>query len=115
MLLMGVYMLSLIQNRSFEYNPGEKDAWAQNRRNWDAFTSWEYTTKGYGFGNISLETTSPLNNNNPHYLVINVEEPGSDGVGLTNYGFDGIVIKKGEQYNFSAFIQNLSGNASHSK
>ncbi|HEX5150725.1 MAG TPA: alpha-L-arabinofuranosidase C-terminal domain-containing protein [Parafilimonas sp.] len=106
----GLYA-ELIQNRSFEYNPGDKDAWAQNRRSWDAFTSWEYTTKGYGYGDISLETTSPLNNNNPHYLVINVEEPGSDGVGITNYGFDGIVIKKGEQYNFSAFIRNLSGNA----
>ena len=105
----GLYA-ELIQNRSFEYNPGDKDAWAQNRRSWDAFTAWEFATKGYGYGNISLETTSPLNNNNPHYLVINVEEPGSDGVGITNYGFDGIVIKKGEQYNFSAFIQNLSGN-----
>jgi len=106
----GLYA-ELIQNRSFEYNPGDKDAWAQNRRSWDAFTSWEYTTKGYGYGSISLETTSPLNNNNPHYLIINVEEPGGDGVGITNYGFDGIVIRKGEQYNFSAFIQNLSGNA----
>jgi alpha-L-arabinofuranosidase len=105
----GLYA-ELIQNRSFEYNPGDKDAWAQNRRSWDAFTAWEFATKGYGYGNISLETTSPLNNNNPHYLVINVEEPGNDGVGITNYGFDGIAIKQGEQYDFSAFIKNLSGN-----
>ena len=27
----GLYA-ELIQNRSFEYNPGDKDAWAQNRR-----------------------------------------------------------------------------------
>jgi alpha-L-arabinofuranosidase len=39
-----------------------------------------------------------------------VEESGNDGVGITNYGFDGIAIKQGEQYDFSAFIKNLYGN-----
>ncbi|MFT4153489.1 carbohydrate binding domain-containing protein [Parafilimonas sp.] len=106
----GLYA-ELIQNRSFEYNPGDKDAWAQNRSGWNAFTSWNYTTKGYGYGDISIETASPLHNSNPHYLVIKVEEAGTDGVGITNSGFDGIAVKKNEQYNFSAFIQNLSGNA----
>ncbi len=105
----GLYA-ELIQNRSFEYNPGDKDAWTQNRANWNAFTAWNYTNKGYGYGNISIETLTPLNANNPHYLAITVEEPGTDGVGITNTGFDGIAVKKAQPYNFSTFVQSLSGN-----
>lgn len=106
----GLYA-ELIQNRSFEYSPGDKDAWSQNRNSWNAFTAWDYTTKGFGYGDISLETIEPLNTNNPHYLVVRVEEPGTEGIGVSNSGFDGIVVKKGEQYNFSAFIRQLSGSA----
>lgn len=103
----GLYA-ELIQNRSFEYNPGDKDNWAQNRSSWNAFTAWDFTTKGYGYGNISVETGKPVHPNNPHYVVIKVEEPGSEGVGLTNHGFDGIAVKKGQQYNFSVFVKQLT-------
>lgn len=99
----GLYA-ELIQNRSFEYNPGDHS-------NWNAFTSWEYITKGYGYGTISIETQSPIHPNNPHYVVLNVEEEGSEGIGLKNPGFDGIVIKAGEKYNFSVFLRLLSGKA----
>jgi len=102
----GLYA-ELIQNRSFEYNPGDKDAWAEDRHGWDAFTAWDYTNNGYGYGNISLETKEPINPNNTHYVVVNVEEEGSEGVGLINHGFDGIAIKENGQYNFSAFIRLL--------
>jgi len=103
----GLYA-ELVQNRSFEYNPGDKDDWTQNRSSWNAFTAWDFTTKGYGYGNISLETSTPIHRNNPHYVIIKVEEPGNEGVGLTNHGFDGIAVKKGQQYNFSVFVKQLS-------
>ncbi|MDR6942604.1 alpha-L-arabinofuranosidase C-terminal domain-containing protein [Mucilaginibacter pocheonensis] len=96
----GLYA-ELIQNRSFEYNPAD-------RKGWNSFTGWEYTTEGYGYGTISVETAAPLSVNNPHYVVLNVEEEGREGVGLTNTGFDGIVVRAGEQYNFSAFARQLS-------
>jgi len=97
----GLYA-ELIQNRSFEYSPAD-------RKGWNPLTAWEYTTDGFGYGTISIETTTPLNGNNPHYVVLNVEDEGQQGVGLTNSGFDGIVIRSGEKYDFSAFIRPLCG------
>jgi alpha-N-arabinofuranosidase len=99
----GLYA-ELIQNRSFEYTPAD-------RKGWNTFTSWEYTTEGYGYGNISVETSSPIHPNNPHYIVLTIEEEGQKGIGLTNSGFDGIAVKTGEQYDFSVFIKQLSNNA----
>lgn len=95
----GLYA-ELIQNRSFEYNPADK-------KGWDALTSWEYTTEGYGYGDISVETKYPISEQNPHYVVLNVDVPGQ-GVGLTNFGFDGIAVKEGEPYNFSVFLKQFS-------
>jgi alpha-L-arabinofuranosidase len=103
----GLYA-ELVQNRSFEYNPGDLDAWNRNRKNWNSFTAWEYTNKGFGYGNISVETNASIHPNNQHYVVIKVEEEGKEGVGLINYGFDGIPVKQGAQYSFSVFIKQLS-------
>ena len=93
----------LIQNRSFEYTPNDNQS-----NNWNSLTSWRYITKGYGYGTISVETTLPVHANNPHYVVLSVEEEGQEGVGLTNSGFDGIVVRAGEKYDFSVFIRQLS-------
>jgi alpha-L-arabinofuranosidase len=49
--------------------------------------------------------------NNPHYVVLNIEEEGREGVGLINSGFDGIVVRAGEKYNFSFFARQLSDKA----
>jgi alpha-N-arabinofuranosidase len=99
----GLYA-ELIQNRSFEYS-------ASDRKEWHPLTAWEYTTEGFGYGTISVETSLPVHKNNPHYVVLNVEDQGQQGVGLTNKGFDGIVVKSGEKYNFSVFIRQLSNDA----
>lgn len=96
----GLYA-ELIQNRSFEYSPAD-------RKGWNPLTSWEYTNQEFGYGNISVETTSPLNNNNPHYILLSVEDEGHQGVGLTNSGFDGIPVRVGDKYNFSAYIRQIS-------
>ncbi len=104
----GLYA-ELVQNRSFEYNPEE-------RREWSPFSFWEYITPGFSYGRISVETKAPLHLNNPHYIVLDIEHVGhyeqsrgESGVGLKNSGFDGMVIKAGEQYNFSLFARQLSG------
>jgi len=103
----GLYA-EMVQNRSFEYNPTE-------RRDWNPFSFWEYITPGFSYGRISVETKAPLHPNNPHYMVLDVEHVGHEakftgesGVGLKNSGFDGIVVKSGEKYNFSMFAQLLS-------
>ena len=97
----GLYA-ELLQNRSFEYSPND-------HKGWNPLTAWEYTTDGFGYGTISVETKSPLNENNPHYIVLNIEEEGQQGVGLTNTGYDELVIRAGEIYNFTTFVRLISG------
>ncbi len=103
----GLYA-ELIRNRSFEYNPTEQ-------REWNPFSFWEYISPGFSYGRISVETSSPVHPNNPHYIVLDVEHVGHEekytgesGVGIKNSGFDGIVIRKGEKYNFSMFARQPS-------
>lgn len=99
----GLYA-ELVQNRSFEYSPTD-------RKGWHSLSYWDYMTDGFGYGNLSVETTAPLHVNNPHYAVLNIEEEGQKGIGLVNNGFDGMVIKEGAQYNFSLFAKLLSKQA----
>jgi len=103
----GLYA-ELVQNRSFEYNPTE-------RSEWNPFSYWEYISPGFSYGRVSVETSAPLHPNNPHYLVLDVEHVGKEvkfvgnsGVGLKNSGFDGMVVKTNDQYNFSMFVRQLS-------
>lgn len=96
----GLYA-ELVQNRSFEYS-------ASDRKEWNPLTGWEYTTEGYGYGTISVESRLPINPNNPHYVVLNIDDAGQQGVGLTNSGFDGIAIKSGQHYNFSVYVRQIS-------
>jgi len=103
----GLYA-ELVQNRSFEYNPGE-------RREWHPFSYWEFILPGYSLGNISVETKSFIHPNNPHYIVVDAEFignypqfTGEAGVGLKNSGFDGIVVREGEKYSFSMFAKQIT-------
>lgn len=103
----GLYA-ELVQNRSFEYGPTSK-------REWSSFSFWEYVTPGFSYGSLNVETTSPLNTNNPHYVVLNVEHVGTEkqhtgpsGVGIRNTGFDGMVVHEGNKYNFSMFARQLT-------
>ncbi|MBK7870498.1 MAG: carbohydrate binding domain-containing protein [Saprospiraceae bacterium] len=103
----GLYA-EMVQNRSFEYNPTE-------RREWLPLSYWEYLSPGFSYGRISVETAAPLHLNNPHYIVLDVEHVGHEekhtgesGVGIENLGFDNMIIKAGENYNFSIFARQLS-------
>ncbi len=84
----GLYA-ELIRNRDFEFSSAD-------RREWTATTGWETT------GDISLriEETEPIHANNRHYAVL---KSGNASGALTNSGFDGIVLKKGDKYLFSIF------------
>lgn len=99
----GLYA-ELVQNRSFEYTPSD-------HRDWNPLTAWQFTKEGFSYGTMSVETSAPIHPNNPHYVVLNIEEVGREGVGLNNTGFDGIAIKAGEQYDFSLFAKQLTANA----
>lgn len=96
----GLYA-ELVQNRSFEYGPSDQ-------KGWHSLTAWEYRTEGFGYGNLTVESGGPLHPNNPHYVVLTVEEPGQQGIGLTNGGYDGMALQAGQAYNFSIWIKQLS-------
>lgn len=105
----GLYA-ELLQNGSFEYNPTERDGWG-------AGTAWHFIRPGHSLGRIEPQMKQPLNDNNPTYMRIFVERVGHyydfdgwTGVGLQNNGFDGISVKAGAKYDFSAFFRN-SGEA----
>lgn len=88
----GLYA-ELVQNRSFEF---DNHLW-----------SWSKVTKGNGAGEITVESSEPLNENNKHYVRLTIEDPGN-GVGISNTGFDGIAIKEGEHYDFSFYARSKS-------
>ena len=94
----GLYA-ELVQNRSFEYQVTEQ-------LSWNALTAWELTQRDGGRGSLAIATAVPVHPNNPHYVVIEVQQPGG-GVGLVNFGFDGIPVQAGEQYDFSMFGRQL--------
>ncbi|MCD7933083.1 MAG: carbohydrate binding domain-containing protein [Tannerellaceae bacterium] len=95
----GLYA-ELIQNRDFEYSPDDKEG---KDENWNATTSW--SVKGTGL-TFSIDTKDPIHPNNPHYAVLEIHQPGS---ALVNEGWDGIAVKAGEKYDFSAFIRTPEG------
>ncbi len=99
----------LIQNRSFEYSPSDKDLLSNPQNNWHFFTAWEFLREQHSLSTLSLETSQPIHPNNPHYVVLNVMTPGRRGAGIRNNGYDGIVVNKGESYHFSAFLRRISG------
>lgn len=96
----GLYA-EMVQNRSFEYSPVDREGW-------QSFSYWQYCHKGYGYGTLSVESSRPIHPNNPHYLSLGIEDPGQEGIGISNQGFDGMQLHKGQQYNFSIFLRQVS-------
>jgi alpha-L-arabinofuranosidase len=89
----GLYA-ELVQNRSFEHR--------------DPLYSWRESGRG-AKGALSVESDGPLNANNWNFLRIHVTEPGTNGFGAVNSGFDGIAVRKGERYLFSIYARRRAG------
>ncbi len=103
----GLYA-ELVQNGSFEFNTTERDGWGPG-------TAWKFLRPGHSLGYIRPSMAKPLNANNPTYMTIHIERvkefydyAGWKGVGLQNDGFDGISVKAGAKYDFSAFFRNTN-------
>ena len=104
----GLYA-ELVQNGSFEYSPNERDGWGPG-------TAWRSVRPGHSLGYVQPRMDQPLNANNPTYMRLVAERVkeyydynGWKGFGLQNDGFDGIVLKEGQKYDFSAFLRNVEG------
>lgn len=95
----GLYA-ELVQNRGFEYRLSDRQ---YRDKNWNNSFGWSLQGEQATF---TIDSVAALHPNNLHYAVIDVQKPGA---ALSNTGFDGIALKKGETYNFSAFIKQLAG------
>ena len=99
----------LIQNGSFEFSPSERDGWGPG-------TAWRSVRPGHSLGYIEPKQQDPIHPNNPNYMRLNIERVGHyydyngwTGVGIQNDGYDGILLKAGEKYDFSVFLRNPDG------
>jgi len=106
----GLYA-ELVQNGAFEYSAGERDGWGPG-------TAWRRIRPGHSSGNITTLQADPLHPNNLNYMRIYTERVGHyydydgwTGFGLQNDGFNGMSVKAGAAYDFSAFVRNVSGDA----
>ena len=102
----GLYA-ELIQNGSFEFSPVERDGWGPG-------TAWKMIRPGHSTGWLETRMDNPVHPNNANYMRLHVERTkeyfdyrGWKGFGIQNDGFDGISVKAGEKYNFSAFLRNF--------
>ena len=106
----GLYA-ELIQNGSFEFSPAERDGWG-------AGTAWRQVRPGHSLGTLDVRKDNGIHPNNPTYMRLHTERvkeyydyAGWKGFGLQNDGFDGIPVKAGARYDFSAFLRNVGGDA----
>ncbi|MCC9134901.1 alpha-L-arabinofuranosidase C-terminal domain-containing protein [Pontibacter silvestris] len=89
----GIYA-ELVKNRSFEFDT--------------PMMGWKEQKKEGATGKALVHNREAINPANRRY--IRVESKPGDGYGLTNEGFRGMGIKKGEQYNFSVLARQQQGN-----
>ena len=101
----GLYA-ELVQNRDFEYALSDKEG---RDPEWNSYKDWSVNGQGLDF---TIETNAPIHPNNKNYAVLKVTNPGA---GLVNEGFDGIVLRTGEKYDFSLFARTLDGKNSRIK
>jgi alpha-L-arabinofuranosidase len=91
----GVYA-ELVKNRSFEFP--------------EPLMGWIKISPSLAKGGLSIRDDAPFNPANPHYVRIQSEAKAP--FGISNEGFRGMGVRKGEAYDFSAQIRDVSG-ASH--
>ena len=88
----GLYA-ELVKNRSFEFP--------------DPMMGWIKISPSLAHGELTIRDDNPFDANNAHYVRIASE--GTAPFGISNEGFRGMGVRKGETYSFSAQIRGVSG------
>lgn len=96
---------NLVQNGSFEYNNTIRDDWGPG-------TKWKFMRPGHSAGYLQARMDNTIHPNNPTYMRIHAERIGHykdfagwNGVGMQNEGYNGMNVKAGAKYDFSAFFR----------
>lgn len=87
----------LVQNGAFEYNRADREGWSN-------YTAWRKIVPDGAFASFSIRTGAPVARENPHYAVIETSCD-SAAPSLENVGFDGMVFRAGETYDFSVWTR----------
>ena len=88
----------LVRNRSFEFA-------AVDNRNYHGLYAWERICQDDRQVRLVLETGNPVSDKNPHYLGLDVLEPG-DNVGVMNLGYNsGMWFRSGAEYIFTCYAK----------
>jgi alpha-N-arabinofuranosidase len=88
----GLYA-EMVKNRGFEFP--------------DALMGWMTISPSLAKGGVSIRDDAPFDSANPHY--VRLQSAGTAPFGLSNEGFRGMGVRKGEAYDFSARIRDVSG------
>lgn len=83
-----------IKNRSFEFP--------------DPMMGWKRIERENFKGVVNIINQNPVETANPRFLRIE-PEAGGKGFGVSNEGFRGIGVNKGEEYNFSVYARRMKG------
>jgi alpha-L-arabinofuranosidase len=94
----GLYA-ELIKNRSFEFT----DPWMAWKHLPDAETRFNLDNQ------LTIYNNAKQNPSNPKLVRVDISDA-NKGIGLQNEGFEGIGFKKGEKYDFSAWVKANKGN-----
>jgi len=99
----GLYA-ELIENRSFEFRKttGTNNAFTPE---YDGGYGWSKYPQDSPFVAMEYHTFHPLTEENPHYLHMKTTRP---DCGFSNKAYDGIFLKKGEEYCVSFYMNALS-------
>ena len=112
----------LVQNGAFEYNRADKPEWSN-------YTAWRKIVPAGSFAAFGVGETAPVAEENPHYAIAEIgkvsgEQTADSAVSradsalsqtdsactpaapaLENLGFDGMVFRAGETYDFSIWTR----------
>ncbi len=88
----GLYA-ELVKNRGFEFP--------------DPLMGWTRISPSKAKGDLSVHSDAPFNPNNPHY--VRVQSEGTAPFGLSNEGFRGMGVRKGELYDLSLQVRGVAG------
>ncbi len=88
----GLYA-EMVKNRSFEFP--------------DPLMGWIKISPSLAHGELSVRNDEPFNTNNVHYVRLLSE--GAAPFGISNEGFRGMGVRRGEAYDFSAQIRGMDG------
>jgi len=91
----------MVRNRSFEFD-------IIDNSKYNHLTAWEKIERGNSIVQVYVDEKNSLNNQNLHYVRIEVITEGKGG-GIRNEGFGkGFAIREGENYHFSCFYRRKS-------